>query len=163
MYALGLSSGQTLTVGSSAGGQTPFVWTAPSSGLTVILDEQQYYQVERLSQYNDLSQPEAGILNFAIPATAGLIVAGFFTYCGFAVKENSGTAAASFDLHDNHLAEAIDYISLAPGESAREWYPVTVGPDGNVSGIPIVAASNGGLYLANPTGAYTGVVRIAGR
>jgi hypothetical protein len=163
VYALSLSSGQTLTIGSNAGGQSAITWTGPSGGLTVILDEQQYYEVQNLSQYTDLSVPDAAIMHIAIPATAGLIVAGFFTYCGFSVKENSGTTAAGFELHDAHYANAIDYVKLAAGGADRAFYPVSTGPDRSVTGIPVVAASNGGLYLANPTGAYTGVVRIAGR
>jgi hypothetical protein len=163
VYALSLSSGQTLQVGSNAGGQTAITWTAPSGGLTIILDEQQYYGVQNLGQYTDLSVPAAALMHIALPATAGLIVAGFFTYCGFAVKESSGAATASFDLHDAHYANAVDYVTLDGNESAREFYPVSQGPDRSVTGIPIVAASNGGLYLANPVGAYTGVVRIAGR
>lgn len=60
----------------------------------------------------------------AVAATAGL------RYMGFTAKETTGTGYASFNVVKGATGAGggtpLDYVTLSPGETAREWY----GPEG---------------------------------
>jgi len=71
-------------------------------------------------------------------------------YRGFTIRETSGSAAAVVRIYDNASAASgtlLDEISLAPGESAREWYETGIW------------AANG-VYVDVVSGAVAGSVRI---
>lgn len=176
MYAVQLTTGQSITVSDVTSGSTPLTYSGPGSGhTTVVLTEQQYYDAinSAAGGLTDVSNPKLPVLHLAIPAAAGLIAQGSFAYCGFSI---SATAASTLILVDNNgggtglqgtaaAAQPIEYISLATGGANQTFYPSFGGPESGLvfPAIPITPGPNGGLAVASPTGTYTGVVRICGR
>jgi hypothetical protein len=71
-------------------------------------------------------------------------------YRGFSIRETSGSAAAVVRLFDNASAASgtvLDEISLASGESVREWY------EGGIWAV-------NGIYVDVVSGAVAGSVRV---
>lgn len=71
------------------------------------------------------------------------------TYRGFSLKETTGSATAAVTIYDNASAASgtvLDVITLAAGESAREFY------DAGLTAIH-------GLYVSIVAGAVAGGVR----
>lgn len=70
-------------------------------------------------------------------------------YYGFSFRETSGSSAATIRIHDSgdDTGGLLDSVQLAPGESAREFYP---------GGI----RAEEGIYVDVVTGAVEGSVRV---
>lgn len=86
----------------------------------------------------------------AFSGSDGAVVAHSANYCGFTIRETSGSAAAVVRLFDNASAASgtiLEEISLAQGESRSEYY-----------GAGIRAVN--GIYADVVSGAVAGSIRI---
>lgn len=91
----------------------------------------------------------------AYPVTGDqLIWTGRARYCGFSLRETAGSTAV-VRIYDNttNSGTIIDTIALAPGESAREFYP----DDDGTGGIQAIT----GIYCKVVSGTIEGSVRWA--
>lgn len=77
------------------------------------------------------------------------VTVGPCNYYGFSFRETSGSASATVRVHDStdNSGGMLDTIQLAPGESAREFYP---------GGI----RAETGLFVDVVSGAVEGSVRV---
>jgi hypothetical protein len=147
-------------------------YTGVSAGLVVVLSQQQYYSLPRAvdlttgaANYTDLSVPSQSVMDIAIPATAGVIVAGRARYLGVSVQS---TGAATFLIQDSagsyngttYSAQTIEEVDLTAAGDFENFYPYTVDINNSVDGGIVL---QGNLTVASITGTYTGIVRIATR
>jgi hypothetical protein len=71
---------------------------------------------------------EGGAVPFGIPAATGAVAGSSDgSYCGFTVRETSGTTAATVAIYDSetgtNLGAPLEEISLAAGASLSKNYP----------------------------------------
>jgi hypothetical protein len=88
----------------------------------------------------------------ALSGSSQALSTGSVRYSGFTIRETGGTVGAIVRVWDNASAASgtvLDEISLAAGESAREFYP---------GGI----RASYGVYVQVVSGAIAGSVRIGG-
>lgn len=66
----------------------------------------------------------ANVRNATISGSDETLVTGSGHYFGFTLRETGGSNSATVVIYDNTASSGtvLDTISLAPGESAREWY-----------------------------------------
>lgn len=92
-----------------------------------------------------------GISNYQFSAS-GVVVDKACYYCGFSAWETTGTATASFILHNgtDNTGNKMDLVSLCAGESAREFYTAAGFVD-----------HCGAIYAEIVSGSVLGVVRAS--
>lgn len=95
-----------------------------------------------------MSLPPAAVLPFATTSTDLTLLTGPFILRGWAFKETTGSAAATFELYDgpDDTTVLVVPINLATSESTRDW----------LTGNGIIIRT--GLFLEMLTGSIKGTI-----
>jgi hypothetical protein len=152
MYAILLTSGQTLTVNQSS--QALTTYTGP---MTVVLNEEEYQQIN-LSGYNDISHPDLAVLNIPIPSTPGVLCGGRFAYAGY--YASATTTQGYFTLSDSVGPTVVEYATILDF-NINILYPIIKTPEYEGTGIPILGTLN--LSSITAPSAFLASVRIVAR